>query len=340
MTLTNRLRTLAATGVFTLLAACGGGGGGGDDAAGTAAVLEAPPATAVSLQTTPTEASGAAAAGMDSAQRLVQLSASLNGSIPALANGGSAALSLGRVALSSARERALARQTISCADFFGSPSCSGSLAIDTNLNDSVSVIPEGTYVAMSFNNLQGSFDGSPMQVNGTLRLEYLSAFDTNASSLAGLRVQMTFTNFSGTTDEVSFGPLNEIALYEFDSQGLGAMTIDGLRITGLDTMSVIDADNYNLTNVTLRRAHWATPSGHVDMSFQNWLVEEGRPDVNSRVTITAPGGSIAVVVTASSASSVVYAVTATVNGASVSYTVIASYPAGGGAPSYAMGAPA
>jgi hypothetical protein len=142
-------------------------------------------------------------------------------------------------------------------------------------------------------------------------------------------------DFSGTADGVSFGPLNEVALYEFDGQGVGTMTIDGLRIIGFDTMSVTDDDNYSLANVTLRRAHWAVPAGYVDMSFQGCSVVNGRPSADSRVTVWAPNSSIAVVVTSSSASTVVYAVTATVNGASVSYTVTATYPASG-APSYTV----
>jgi hypothetical protein len=336
MTVTNRLQLwLAAAGLATLLAACGGGGEGGDSAA-AGPVPEAPPATAAALQTTSTEASGAAAASMDSAQRLVQLNASLNGAIPALANGGSAALSWSRAALSASRERALATQTLTCADFFDSASCSGSLTVDTNASGTGTVIPAGTYVTMSFNALQGSFGGSPVLINGTLRMEYLSAFDANASSLAGLRVQIAFTNFSGTSEGVSFGPLNEVALYEFDAQGVGTMTIDGLRITGFDTLTVTDANNYSLANVTLRRAHWATASGYVDMSFQGWSVANGRPSLNSRATITAPNSSITVTVTSSSASTVVYGVTATVNGASLAYTVTASYPAGGGAPTYTV----
>ncbi len=336
MMLTNRLCSwLAAAGLATMLAACGGGGG---DSAAAGPVVEAPPTTAAALQITSTEAGSAAAASMDSAQRIVQLNASLNGSIPALANGGSVAMSLSRAAMSMSRERALATQTLSCADFFGSPSCSGSLTIDTNASGSGTVIPAGTYVSMSFNALQGSFGGSPLLVNGTLRLDYLSAFDANASSLAGLRVQMTFSGFSGTAEGVSFGPLTEVALYEFDGQGVGQMTIDGLRITGLDTLSVTDAANYSLANVTLRRAHWAAPAAYVDMSFSDWGVVNGRPGINSMADIEVPGSRISIIVRSSSASTVVYEVNALVNGAVASYTVTASYPAGGGAPSYTVAA--
>lgn len=336
MMLTNRLRSwLAAAGLATLLAACGGGGGGGDDT-DAGPVLEAPPATAAALQTSDTEAGSAAASSMESAQRVVQLHASLNGSIPALANGGSAALSLSRAATSMSRERALATQTITCAEFFGSPSCSGSLRIDTNASGSGTVIPAGTYATLTFNALQGSFGGSAVLINGTLRMDYLSTFDANASSLAGLRAQFTFTNFSGTAQGVSFGPLNAVALYEFDNQGVGQMTIDGLRITGLDTLAVTDADNYSLTTVTLRRAHWGVAGGYVDVRFIDWSVGNGRPGINSVANIEVPGSRIGVIVRSSSVSTVVYEVNALVNGAVASYIVTASYPAGGGAPTYTV----
>lgn len=336
MNVTNRLRPwLAAAGLATMLAACGGGGGGSDDAAANnGPVLEAPPATAAALQASGAEAGGATAAAADSAQRLVQFNASLSGSIPALANSGSLAVSLSQAAVSATRERALATQNITCADFFGSTSCSGSLTVNTNASGSGTAIPAGTYAVLTFNALQGSFGGSPVQVNGTLRMDYLAAFDANAPSLAGLRAQFTFTDFSGSARGVSFGPLNEVALYEFDNQGVGTMTIDGLRVIGFDTLTVTNVNNYSLANVTLRRAHWATPTGYVDVNFQNWSVTNGRPSVNSMVTITAPNSSLAIVVTASSANTVIYGITITVNGVMTSYTVTASYPAGGGAPTY------
>ena len=325
---------LAAAGLATALAACGGGGGDSGAAAGP--VLETPPSTAAALQTSSTEASAATSATVDSAQRMVQLSASLNGNVLPLANSGNSALAWSRAALSASREHALATRTLSCADFFGSPSCSGSVSVDTNASGSGTVVPAGTYVTLTFSALQGSFSGSPVLLNGTLRLDYLTAFDVNSSSPAGLRFQLGFSDFSGTAEGVSFGPLSEIALYEFDGQGVGQLTIDGLRITGFDTVTVTDANNYSLPSVTLRRAHWTVPAGHVDMHFTGWSVVSGRPTVNSMASIEVPGSRIGVIVRTSSVSTVVYEVNALVNGVATSYTVTASYPAGGGAPSYTV----
>jgi hypothetical protein len=324
---------LAAAATATLLGACGGGGG--DSPAAAAPVLLAPPTTAATLQSTSTEASGAAAATADSAQRLVQLSASLNGNLP-LARSGTAALSWSRAALSASREQPLATRSVTCADFFGSTACSGSLTVDTNATGTGSVIPAGTYATLTFSALQGSVGGSPVLLNGTLRLDYLTSFDINAATPAGLRFQLTFSGFSGTAEGVSFGPLSAIALYEFDAQGVGLLTIDGLRITGFETMTVTDANNYSLPDVTVRRAHWATPAGHVDLHYSNWSVVSGRPAVNSTATISVPGSSVTVIVRESSATSVVYEVNASVNGTVLSYAVTATFPAGGGAPTYTV----
>ena len=79
------------------------------------------------------------------------------------------------------------------------------------------MIPAGTYVTLTFNALQGSFSGSPVLLNGTLRQDYLTTFDTNAATPAGLHLQLGFAGFSGTSEG---GPMSELALYEFDSQGV------------------------------------------------------------------------------------------------------------------------
>jgi hypothetical protein len=335
MTTMQRLRlALAAAGLVTLLAACGGGGDSGEPT-NTAPVLTAPPTTSAALQTTSTEASGAVAAAVDSAQRMVTLDASLSGNnVLPVGNSVSSPLSWTRTALSAEREQALAVRSLTCADFFSSTACTGSWSIDTNAANSATAFPAGTYASLQFNNLQGSFGGSPLSINGTLRADFLTPFDPNAASTAGLSFQLTFTNLSGMAEGTSFGPINAVALYVHDGMGVETVTIDGQRIIGFDNLTVTNADNYSLPNLQLRRAHWAAATGYVDVSFSNWSVVNGRPIVGSAVSIAATGGSISISVMSSSSSAVVYAATATVNGVTVYYTVTATYPASGGAPSY------
>jgi len=277
-----------------------------------------------------------------SARTLVELSASLNTGVLPLGNNLSAPASWGRAALSARRgdrERALATQTLSCVDFFGTSACSGSVTVDTNASAGSTALPAGTYVTLTFAALQGSFGGTPVQFDGELRLDYLSAFDLNSPSFAGLRFQLTLNQFSGTVDGVAFGPRSAIALTEFDGQGVAQLTIDGLRVTGLDTLTVTDADNYALPNVTLRRAHWAAAAGYVDVHYTDWSVVDGRPTFGSQAQISAAGNSLDVTVGASSASSVVYAVQVSVDGVVSTYAVTATYPAGGGSPDYTTAGP-
>jgi hypothetical protein len=336
MTFTNRIpagsrRGLIALGLSALLAACGGGGGGGDEPA----AIEAPPAAAAALQGTATSAGAAAAAALASAERLVQVSASLDGGFVPLGSGAGSPAAWARSALLR-REQALASETLPCSSLFGTTACSGSITVDTNASGNATVLPAGTYVTLSFNALQGTVEGSTLAFNGAMRIDYLTAFDVNAVSLAGLRFQLTLTAFSGTADGVSFGPVTETALFEFNAQGVSSITIDGLRIGGLDNLLVTDADDYSLAGVTLRRAHWEQLAGYIDVSFIDWRVVAGRPAVNSVANIEVPGSRIGIIVRASSPSQVVYEVNCLINGVVSNYTVTATYPPGGGAPSYTV----
>jgi hypothetical protein len=167
-------------------------------------------------------------------------------------------------------------------------------------------------------------------------VDYPTGFDPNATTFANQRFQLTLDGFAGSAQGVSFGPLDEVALYEYDSQGVETVTIDGLRITGFDTLTLTDADNYALPNVRLRRAHWAVPTTYVDLSFTNWAVSGGRPAVGGGVAVTAGNGSASVDVVSRSPDDVVYTVRLFVGGTSSTWTVTAAYPAGGGAPSYTV----
>jgi hypothetical protein len=97
-----------------------------------------------------------------------------------------------------------------------------------------------------------------------------------------------------------------------------------------------DAANYTLANVALRRAHWAAPDTYVDLGFSNWVVTSGRPAVGGRVNLAAGNGSVTVNVTGRTADTVTYAVRLSIGGASTDWIVTATYPAGGGAPSYTV----
>jgi hypothetical protein len=319
------------------LAACGGGGGGDSDDAGP--TLQAPPTTAATLQSSGGDAQSAAQTAVESARRLAELSASLGDSAVPLGNDNNARATpaaWARVARAPLREQALDRQTLACSAFLGTSNCTGSVTVDTNFEGPGSVFPPGTYVTLTFNALTALIDGESLALSGSLRVDYPIGFDPDATTFANQRFQLTLDGFSGSAQGVSFGPLDEVALYEYDGQGVETLTIDGLRITGFDTLTISDADNYALANVTLRRAHWAVPDTYVDVGFSNWVVGSGRPAVGGIVNVSGGNGSVRVEVTARSSDSVVYAVRLSIGGATSDWTVTATYPAGGGAPSYTV----
>jgi hypothetical protein len=338
MTIAKRLCHWGAViGLTLLLAACGGGGGGSDDNANTTdPVLQGPPTAAGTLQASTTEASGAASSAADTAARLIALRAGLDNS--PFGGGGAGAQSVSSlrrfVATQAARERALAVETLTCAEFFEVTPCAGSIRVDTNLTAQTQVIPAGTYVDITFNAISFGTGASATQLGGTLRVDFLTAFDTNATSLSNVRFQLTLSNLRGSAAGVPFGPQTLIALYDFDARGQLVVTADGLSFSGLDAVTATDGNNYTLPDVTIRRARWNGGSGYVDLRYSGWNVVAGRPTVGSRVTATAGGNSIVLAVTASSAITVVYDADISIGGTVTSYTVTATYPAGGGAPTY------
>lgn len=336
-------RRAAACTLAALLAACGGGGGGS-----SGPTVEAPPQSPATLQSSSGDAAGATIAAAASAQRLVQLGTTVNtgfggasglaaptrGAVPArlFADWSRTALGL------HGRKQSLAVQTVGCADFLGTSGCSGSVTIDTNFAATGShVIPAGTYVAITFGALQGvNPQGAPIALNGTFRLDYLTAIDLNASTLANVQFQITLAAFGGSVNGLAFGPETEIAIFAFDADGTASLTVDGLRIVNLDGITIVDAGDFSLTGVAVRVPHWTSSTGYVDFNFVDWNVTANRPVIGSTVIATAGANSITVNVSASSSTTVIYGVVASVGGAVAAYTVTASYPPGGGAPTYTV----
>lgn len=310
------------------LGACGGGGGGDSPPS-----LVSPPTTAASLSASTAEAASAAQGAVDAAAEAVELYATLgNGPVPITGAGGAMSRSLFARSL---REQAQARETVGCADFLGIADCTGTVTIDTNLSDSGTVAAPGTYITIIFNALRATVDGDTLALDGVMRVEFLTSFDLNSTSFANQRMELTLQDFAGSAGGVSFGPYDVHALIEYDANEVSTVTIDGVRIEGLENIVVTDGLNYGLTNVALRRAVWSSATAYVDYDFDQWSVTAGRPALGSAATLSAGANSIAVAVTASSSAQVVYAVTITIGGASTAYTVTATYPAGGGAPTYA-----
>jgi hypothetical protein len=320
-------RVCANVGLAALLGlgACGGGGGSSPPS------VVGPPATAATLAASTGEAALATQAAVESAGRAVELTASLGQSVVPIGSSGAASP---MVARTPTREQAKLRQTVSCAEFIAVPGCTGSITIDTNLASDATVVGPGTYFTLIFGNLSASSGGETLTIDGTVRADFLTTFDLAATSFANQRFQLTFDALSGSENGVTFGPLSLAALVEFDAQELSTVTMDGVRLSRLENVSVTNAANFALVNVALRRAAWLSAAAYVDYGFGNWVVADGRPVVGSTATISAGAHSIAITVTGATSTTAVSSVVITIGGAASAYTVTATYPAGGGAPSY------
>jgi hypothetical protein len=73
---------------------------------------------------------------------------------------------------------------------------------------------------------------------------------------------------------------------------------------------------------------------YVDVRFSNWAVVGGRPTVGSTAYVSAGGVAITLFVDAVTSTGVVYRVLVAAGGPIATFRVTATYPAGGGAPSY------
>lgn len=328
-------RRLAVSSAIVLLAACGGGGGGS-----TGPSLQSPPSTAATLSPSATEATEALKAINGGGSAIAKQDAGpdslfLPTGDPFSASSGSAAALYGNAA-GSGREQPMAVTNVACTSILPPP-CSGSLSLDTNLdpNTGSATIPAGVYLSFSFNALQGSFQGKAINISGTLRVDFLTTIDINASSFANSRFQVLSLGLGGSIAGEPFGRGDRVALVEFDAQGGATLTTEGMSFSRLSGITVTDTQNYIIGTATLRHAHWGNAGAYVDYAFQSWAVSAGRPTAGSQVTVSAGAGTLAAVVTASSASTVVYDVQVNAGGSSKRYTVTATYPAGGGAPVYA-----
>lgn len=325
------LRPVVASSLLAaLLSACGGGGG--DAGTGGSGAVQGPPATEAPMSQSSNDASGATAAtvsvGASIAARDSSVGSILNpfGGATAGSQRESAAW-LGKSAASaSGREQPTAIETLACTDLFAPP-CSGSLTLDTNAEYGAS-IPAGSYFTLSTGGVTFVDAGHTYNLSGSLRVDFVSAFDPDATSVAGLSFVLT-SNLGGSIDGKVFAPENVAARFDFDNLGTATITTEGRTFSHLSGISVTDADNYVIGSATVKAAHWSSASGYVTSTFDGWNVADGRPMVGSAVAITgAGGGSVAIAVLSSSTSTVVYDVTITVGSAVKRYTVTATYSSG------------
>lgn len=320
-----RLRLLT-TATVALLAACGGGGDGSDDSAAADAV--GPPTVAATLVNTPTEAQQSASTTVAGADTALQRFSAMNAF--------SAFLGEPVIPLSAAprgQKQALAVQTAVCADLFDPP-CAGTAAVDTNVADNATVLNPGDWVDIRFQSLSGAMFGAQLAFDGHVRMDFLSSLNLNATSFNGLDMKLSFDGLGGTVNGAAFGPVSDVFRLQINAQGASTITAGGASYTGLTGVDITGSGHYAIAGGTVRLGYWGDTSRYVDLGFQNWRVVAGRPAVGATASITSGQGTASLRVMASSSASVVYAVTLTAGGSTTAYTVTATYPSGGGVPTY------
>ena len=323
-----------------VLVACGGGGGGGTSAPSVAA----PPSAGAALANSSNEAAQSAQTAVASAGAAAARVGTLSGlsavfGAPVGTQSAPRAEALGAPrgeasgAAPTQRKRALAVQALACADLVDPP-CSGSASADTNIPATATGIVPGNFFDLQFAAVSGSLFGRSVVLNGHMRIDFLSALAFDATQFPGLDLQILLDGFNGSVNGVAFGPTSDLARLQINGQGLVTVTAAGATYTGLNTITPSGNGNYSVGNATVRVSYWSDPSKYVELNLQNWNVAAGRPGAGSRATLSAAQGSIALNVTSSTPGSVVYAAVITAGGVTSPYVVTATYPAGGGAPSY------
>jgi hypothetical protein len=329
--------------VALVLSACGGGGGdGGGTPTPPSDPPLGPPATAATLSTSAADASDAARTAVSAADGLAGRYSTMTGftallGVPIAAEPATpSAVHLPgtrRAAWPDGRARRLDVTTEACTEFVDPP-CTGTITVDTNVAQTATSVTPGNYLDATFNSLSGLVLGRSVTFTGRMRIEFLTALNLNNPQLPGLGLRIKFTGFAGTLAGSAFGPVSETADFNFSSQGVGTLTTGGARYGSLAGVSVTGAGAYTINTGDVRRGFGASTTAHVDTHLTNWRNLAGRPVVGSSATLTAGSTSASVQVTASSSTTVVYAVSIVSTTGTRAFTVTATYPAGGGAPTY------
>lgn len=323
-----------------VLAACGGGGGGDAASSGVASPV-GPPTTQASVGASATDAQEASRTVAAAADDAVTRTAALGGffgfvGAPIGLQGTPLGATLNGAARAGSEDvkRALRVEVAPCDDFFD-PGCSGTATIDTNIAETAQRIAAGDYADIRFNSLTGRLYGYSASLSGRMRIDFDAALDPNAPSLAGLNVRVLLEALRGQLGGQPFGPISDAVRIQIGANNERTITMSARSYSGLSGLTVSGSGAYSIESVTIRLAHWTSTTGYVDLALTNWRVNGGRPQVGSQASLFGAGGSSAsLLVQSVSATQVVYAVTLRSGTAQASYTVTATYPAGGGAPTY------
>ena len=340
-------RTWAAALMALALAACGGGGGGGDSNTVTFSdPPAAPPTTVAAVGFTSADAidlvkaSVAAADGVVARQNALLSLGSLLGaplatSPDSLALEPVLALAVRQSVRAAAadRVRILAVTTDPCTELVNAP-CTGTITTDTNISDTATAVLAGQYVDVTFNSISGTLDGVAVSFAGRMRIEFLTGFNANSTSVAGLGLRIKLVGFSGSVAGNAFGPVSNTMDLSFNAQGVPTIVTGGIRFGIVQGVSITGAGAFSIASAAARVGYGSAATGYIDINIGSWYHSGGRP-ISGIASINAGSIIASVTVGNRTANTVTYSVfiADAAPGSGRSFTVTALY-SGGGAPSY------
>ena len=146
-----------------------------------------PPATAATVNATPSDAVSVTQSALAAANGLVAQKNALSG-LEALLGADVTAQAAGPLRpglVATGRKHALATTTEACQVVVDAP-CSGTVTADTDIPDTATTVTAGQYLDATFNAINGSLGGNIVTLGGRLRVEFLTGLNLNSSSLNGL----------------------------------------------------------------------------------------------------------------------------------------------------------
>lgn len=180
---------------------------------------------------------------------------------------------------------------------------------------------------MRFDKVSGVMEGQAFSLDGSMRLDFLTAVSDVDMPASNFRMQLSFDKLSGTAAGETFGPISAIALLENDAAGETRLTLNGMQYFGLSSVDAADSRNFTIGSSRVRSAHWSDGKGYVDYEFSDWRTQGGKPLAGSTGRLSAGQDKAQVLVESSGSSEISYRVELSSGGQSGSYRVLGSYGA-------------
>jgi hypothetical protein len=320
------IRIFSAALIFSL-AACGGG----DDTGSSNA------------STVPTEATSSIGNDETSAKSIVNLLVSTDDQAVASdssfnqINGLTKTVGFASGAINPTRAAKQIQETVNCSEYYpvGQPvgngqvtGCNGNISVISNLDElqtgnDQTLLPVGAYFTISFDQVSvQTSDGGSFSLGGSLTMTVLESSQRGGSNGFVGGFQISVTNLTGVdSNGETFGPETSTIVVTFEADGRITYVVDGVRVTDFEITETADEDSYTINSGTIMTDY---DGGHAEVSFQNWAVVDGIPQVGASVTVTGANGTATILVQSIDNDTITFRVAITVNGVEEIHIVEAS----------------